>query len=704
MGAVLQLILIMMMARRKDKRHSETLFFVLVVVVFIWHSGNFVITFSRLLTGERIVIVGLIWDTAAALSIGLVPALLIHTLLAFLEEAPQNIYSRRRHLVLLAAYAPLPFFWQAPIRLVQHPELPRAENLLLVIQMFQYWTMAALAVATHMCHTLSSLSQDDVQRRFYMSLVRMFAVIFGLMVFTHLFYAKYIPGLGTYFLAACSLAPMFPTIVFSYFILRYNYMEYVLKRSIYYALLATFVLTVYILGIRRVGDFLERTLDIDFRIIEAILVIGLFLLIDPLREWFTRVFNALFFREQSYYRRVFSELSHHMSSMQGIEVGRMLRYVAGSVQAAMQLSNCRIVLFREEDGQRTIDEASAEIPLANLENIARHFQTIHAHSISLWQAPDPAIVREMKAIDATLVLPIYRDGGLTGIMSLGASTQYRELYEDEIELLSILLNHLITAIDNTRLLQDKIEMERRMAANEKWMTIGRLSGQIAHEVKNPLSSIKAITHVMREELSPETQFYKDLSIVEDEIDKLSGVVSQLLQVSRPASREEHSANLRDIIENVASVLRAKALQDDISIECQYEHGLPTVKADPIALREIVFNLMHNGMQSMSSGGRLSVQVMRSAEDDRRSVTIVVHDTGPGISEEDMPRIFEPFYTTKEGGSGLGLWIVREKLTDLGGTISVESNQGTTVRVMIPLEGKPAMMRPNSSQPQETGNA
>ncbi|RJP70049.1 MAG: hypothetical protein C4532_09885 [Candidatus Abyssobacteria bacterium SURF_17] len=696
MGAVLQLILIMMMARRKDKRHSEKVFFTLVVAIFIWHAGSFVSTFSELLTGERIIVVGLIWDTASALSMGFVPPLLIHTLLTFLEELPENFFSRWRRTVLFVAYAPLPFFWRAPLRLIQHPELPRAENIMLVTQMFEYWTIVALAIASYMCYKLSTLSRDDVQRRFYISLVRMFVIIFGLMVLTHVLYAKFIPGLGTYFLVACALAPMFPTIIFSYFILRYNYMEYVLKRSIFYSLLAIFVLAVYILGIRQVGDFLERALDIDFRIIEAILVIGLILLIDPVRERLQAAFNALFFREQSYYQRVFAELSHRLGSLQGIEVGRLLRYVANSVQTAMRLSNCKIILLHEENGRLVVEESSSPVQTEEVENIVRHFQKIHAHSISLWQVTDQAVVKEMKNIDATLILPIYRDGRLAGVMSLGPSLQYRELYEGEIEILSILLNHLVTAIDNTRLMQDKLEMERRMLANEKWMSLGRLSGQIAHEVKNPLSSIKAITHVMREELPPDDRFYKDLAMVEGEIDKLTTVVNQLLRGAHPTTQTEKVADLRDIIENVSSVLRPEASHADIRIICQYDNGIPAIKADPVALREIIFNVMNNGIQSMASGGTLTVSVSCLQPDPtthRRSVLVSIHDTGPGIPEEDMSKIFEPFYTTKEGGTGLGLWIVREKLTDLGGSISVESNGGTTITITIPVEAKTAVGPP-----------
>lgn len=723
MGAVLQLILIMMMARRKDKRRSENIFYLLVGAVFIWHAGNFVSAFSQLLVGRRVIVVGLVWDTATAICMGFVPALLIHTTLAFLREAEDDFFVRWRGIILAAAYAPLLYFWDVPARLTQYPELPRTENVLLVAGEFHYWMIIALAVTTYMCFRLSRLSKDDVERRFYISLMRMFLIIFGLMVFTHVLQAKRLPVMGDFFLMACSLAPMFPTIVFSYFILRYNYMEYVLKRSIFYSIFAIFVLTIYILGIRQIGDFLERALDIDFRIIEAILVIALILLIEPFRERFQAAFNTLFFREQSYYRRVFTELSHRLGSLQGIEVGRLLRYVANSVQAAMRLSNCKIIIFRDEDGRLVVDEVSSPPYSAELENIVNHFRSVHAHSVSLSQTTDQAVVREMKSLDATLVLPIYRDENPAGIMALGPSTQYRELYESEIEMLSILLNHLITATDNTRLIRDKIDMERRMFADEKWMSLGRLSGRIAHEVKNPLSSIKAITHVMREEFPPDNRFNKDLAMVESEIDKLAGVVNQLLQAARPATGDEQYADIRDIIENVANVLRAEASQHGIIINCRYDDA-PMVKANPVSLREIVFNLMQNGIQSMSSGGTLSVSVSYPApseQADRPSILIEIRDTGPGIPKEEMPKIFEAFYTTKEVGTGLGLWIVREKLSDLGGTIDVKSDRGTTIRITIPVKPKPAPARrtlrisaetneaearpdSNSDQEQETGNA
>jgi signal transduction histidine kinase len=283
---------------------------------------------------------------------------------------------------------------------------------------------------------------------------------------------------------------------------------------------------------------------------------------------------------------------------------------------------------------------------------------------------------------------------------LGHSMQYRELYESEIEMLSILLNHLVTAVDNTRLMQDKLELERRMFANEKWMSLGRLSGQIAHEVKNPLSSIKTITHVMREEFTPDSSLYQDLSVIEDEIDKLAEVVNQMLQGARPTASEEPSANIRDIVENVANVLRAEALRNNIEISCRFDDALPAIQANPVLVREIVFNVMHNGIQSIASDGTLSVSV-ECAEPDGKpwgpSIVIVVHDTGPGIPEESMSKIFEPFYTTKESGTGLGLWIVSEKLADLGGHISIESTEGTTVSITIPIGGTRAKNTSDTTQ-------
>jgi signal transduction histidine kinase len=686
MGAVLQLILIMLMSRRKEKRHSEKIFFTLVVAVFIWHSGNFVTIFSNLLTGERVMIIALIWDTAATLSIGFVPALLVHTLLSFLDESSEFSLSRKRYLPLLLSYAPLVLLWSVPLRLVQHPELPRTENIISAADIFHYWAILAIAAAALICYRLSVLSRDDVQRRFYISMVRTFVIIFGLFIFTYVLSAKSLPVLGPYFRSACALAPMFPTIIFSYFILRYNYMEYVLKRSIFYSVLAVFVLAVYILGIRRIGDAVETALNIDFRIIEAILVIGLIFLVEPLRERFQSIFNTLFFREQNYYRRVFSELSHRLASLQGIEVGRLLRYVANSVQAAMRLSNCKIILLRNEEGDMVLDETSFLLKPPEFPNIIRYFQNTRSQSISLWQARDQFIVREMKDLEANLVLPIYREGNLAGIMSLGSSMQYRELYENEIEMLGILLNHLISSIDNTRLLRDKLELERRMFADEKWMSLGKLAGQIAHEVKNPLSSMKAITHVMREELPQESQFYKDLSMVEGEIDKLAGVVNQLLLVARPKAHEEQVTDLQDVVENVSSVLRPEASQANITVACSYNGSIPPLQADHLMIREILFNVMHNGIQSMTDGGTLSVAVTYPAQGvEKPSIQVVVRDTGSGISDEDMPKIFEPFYTTREGGTGLGLWVVSEKLTDLGGTIRVESENGTTVTIVIPVE-------------------
>jgi signal transduction histidine kinase len=214
-----------------------------------------------------------------------------------------------------------------------------------------------------------------------------------------------------------------------------------------------------------------------------------------------------------------------------------------------------------------------------------------------------------------------------------------------------------------------------MYENEKLSSLGRLSTSVAHEVKNPLSSIKAIVQVLKEDSNNESKTQKSLSIIVEEIDRLTKVVNQLLVFAKPQMDNKSTVKISDVINKVLVVLRHEAKMNNVNIHLDVSDDLPVITVDEGSLNEVFFNIIHNAIQAMSEGGKLTISISYDQKNDY--ITVVFENTGSCISEEDMGKIFEPFYTTKQMGTGLGLAIVKRKLEELGGMIHVKSEDSST---------------------------
>ena len=222
---------------------------------------------------------------------------------------------------------------------------------------------------------------------------------------------------------------------------------------------------------------------------------------------------------------------------------------------------------------------------------------------------------------------------------------------------------------------------------ERLSALGLLSASIAHEVKNPLSSIKAITTVLREDLRADDAAKSgDLTVVLNEIDRLGRVVDRLLRFAQPKQGDAFEpVDIKTVLGDAVLILSHEAERRNVEIRSEVGEGL-VVTGDPEDLKEVFFNLILNGIQAMDESEekkmrRLSVRAGRSDG----CVAVRVADTGPGIAEEALSHVFEPFFTTKASGTGLGLAIVKRDVERMGGTIAVSNGKpgGAEFEVRLP---------------------
>lgn len=230
-------------------------------------------------------------------------------------------------------------------------------------------------------------------------------------------------------------------------------------------------------------------------------------------------------------------------------------------------------------------------------------------------------------------------------------------------------------------LKQAVERERHLAS------LGRLAAGVAHEVRNPLSSLKGFAQFFRTKFKPgsEEERYSDIMI--EEVERLDRVVQELLDFARPVTPDRTRVSCSTMIEEALALVSEDAQFKRVSIETKLAEGLPDVLVDPMQIRQALLNVLLNAIEAMGDGGTLTIETTGTGSPDGPpTVTISVADTGEGMSEEEVGKLFEPFYTTKPRGTGLGLTVVSRVVEQNGGRVGVRSAQGegTTFSLVLPV--------------------
>jgi len=257
----------------------------------------------------------------------------------------------------------------------------------------------------------------------------------------------------------------------------------------------------------------------------------------------------------------------------------------------------------------------------------------------------------------------------------------------EIAALSKTFNEMVAR------LREKRQLEERLHFAERSTALGRLASAVAHEIRNPLNFLNLSIDHLKERMIPaepgsREDFERILRSMKTEISRLNRLVGDFLSFGKPMRLDTRSCDLGQVLREVAALVEHKAKDQAITLEVSSEPGLPRVIADPELLKTCFLNLMINAVDAMPEGGALSVTVhSQEGDDGRPEVEVTVRDNGHGMTAEAIDSAFEPYFSTKDAGLGLGLALTRKIVGDHGGTIWLESQsgRGTAAHIRLPLE-------------------
>ena len=272
-------------------------------------------------------------------------------------------------------------------------------------------------------------------------------------------------------------------------------------------------------------------------------------------------------------------------------------------------------------------------------------------------------------------------GGITGFLSEQERSRREQLQETAKGL-----------EESYRQLQSQSELiisiEEQLRRAERLSALGELSAILAHEIRNPLASIRGTEEILMEEGTSAASRGEFLGILVKESDRLNRVVEDFLRMARPEPTSKKECDLNEELANMVTLLTAEARAGKITLQL-IPTALPQFVGDSEKLRQAFMNIILNAIQASPAGGRVTVKTLLNPE--RGCIEIRFTDTGPGVAPEAVGEIFEPFFTTKGSGTGLGLPITKKIIESHGGSVEVESEPGSgaTFKVMLPIAELPA---------------
>jgi signal transduction histidine kinase len=676
-GAVLHLYIARLIARREELWGPEPTFVLLGLVLGLWHVGNLCSAVPDILEFKGINWFTRFADTLTYGSLAFLPAALAHTHIAFWgwRDDYRRVTRRVVRAVAALGYVPLvllPFalsrFWTSsytdPIEQLGPGWLTA----------FSVWHVAVLFECAALDLYLKRYFVDPRERSFFdrLSVALAATAVAYLLVFTSAVYpgglrsltAGFEPGLGKWLEVLVQLASLVPTTIVAYYIFRYNLYKLVIERSLVYAVFVGAVMVVYLYGVRAFDQYLVAAKNFKPGVIEAIGVALIVLLYEPVRRALDAGVRRLFAIEIGHYRDLVEQVATESHSFN--ELRALLPYIESIVARALDVDAVRIVLA---DGERAEDTEEERALAALRQEMARDRVDMLEDDPRVW------------ALGARAAWGLWRDEELVGLMLIVSDAA--SLRGEKQAVLAVLAGQVAVAIENTKLVEEKVRLERELMQRERLAALGQMAATVAHEVKNPLSAIKSIVQVMREEEADEARD-RDLQLIVGEIDRLNRTVTQLLGFSRPAVADARSSTLGELAGAVARLVEPDARTAGVGVESEVvgDRGLPGSAAG--ALREVLINLALNAIQATPEGGEVSIRLEGTA----RGARLEVSDTGCGIPEDLRVKVLQPFFTTKQRGSGLGLAIVERRLAELGGHLEISGRadgaKGTRVSAEVEL--------------------
>lgn len=554
-------------------------------------------------------------------------------------------------------------------------------------------------------------------------------ILLGMGLSTFLLFFNYLPMTG-YPVYPMGNFGFIPAIILAFGVLKYDLFDMdamIRKGTIYFFLTGSltllYVLMFYVLHPFYLGSGAGNRLIVPFLL--AILMVFLY---DPVKARIQGFVDSHFFKGKYDYQKTLKEISGQLTSLLKYEeIGNFLRT---SISDALQVHKVDLLIRRGVEGafyscgmeigaEKVMDPNHPLV--AFLEQDRHPLNRSSGRILQLMKPEQRDILSVFDRCHAVIIFPVISRETLRGIITLGEKTSGELFVYEDVELLSTIANQCAVAIENAgiyeeieqwnqdlerrvsertaelaQVLKEKEQAQNQLIRSESLAAVGQLVAGAAHEINNPIASASSLVQTSMETLKKAREagegsgeigeVLEDLEFTLSELKRVSDIVRSLLGLSRQTQTYVESVNINGVIEDALRVLQNQYKHHAVTLQKDFQIGLPDVQGNFAHLGQCVMNIIKNAIEALPE--RKGVVTLTTRKSDRKDwILFECRDDGTGISQENMKDIFKPFFTTKEAGkgTGLGLYIVHEIIKKHGGRIDVvsELNQGSLFKIELP---------------------
>ena len=486
------------------------------------------------------------------------------------------------------------------------------------------------------------------------------------------------------------LSPLSVVSLFLWYALRDKLLPIVFERALVYGGSVALVMLLHQVFVMPIAESMQRKSNLDVILIEGVLLVGIVLAWPPLRGRVRESLRYLLSQNIFQVREAVRQLSLQISQQETQSLEELCDWFTQNVcskldveQVWVWFDDARIDTPRWAARESSIAVGPQSISADLMRQLNQHLNQSGVSCLSRAKLGVGELESVCERVNALYVFRCqFRD--LQGVLLMGPRIRSDRFSEEQLSSLALLFDQFAATLFNRMVDQDRLRAERQAAQQEKLAVLGLMAGSLAHEIRNPLSSIQTVASLMREELGAQSTHAQDINIILEEIDRLSTTTQRLLDFSKPADHRMHEVDAHSVTQRLFYLLQPWGAQQQVLLKQSFDAKRTVVRSTDAALSEILLNVLRNAVEATRSASNAFVHVKTHCEEPWFVFRIT--DNGPGISPDIRETLFRPFVTSKEFGTGLGLYIAAERVRSVKGLITchAESPTGTTFEIRIPL--------------------
>ncbi len=384
-----------------------------------------------------------------------------------------------------------------------------------------------------------------------------------------------------------------------------------------------------------------------------------------------------------------------------LDLEEALSSITRETSTLMKAPTCALQLLDETDsklslvasfgaGESYLNKPDVNISESFSGSVVRLKKPLQIENVQTSNTYQQQDIARKEGLVAMLSIPLVFGSKAIGTLNVYKKESY-VFSNEEIHIAMALAEFSAMAIEKARLLERIVESEELLRQNEKLSALGLLAGEVAHEIRNPLTVLKMLYHSLELKFPKNDPREEDVRIMGEKMDHLNNIVEQILTFARNAEPQFKPSDINKTIDDLRILVRQKIAQQNVQLDVQLYDNLPKVKADDQQLSQVFLNLTLNALEAMPNGGKLTIKSdsIQLSENDKNPthVRIEFSDTGSGMDSESRKKAFTSLLNTnKPGGTGIGLAIVNRIIESHSGQIKIKSNAiGTTFSIHIPIQ-------------------